>query len=68
MQCNAKGPCPYGEPGGMTPVELNDDDKKLLNKVVTEVVLPRFAKRCGAKCAKEWNATIGKVAGVEAPE
>lgn len=68
MDCNAQGPCPLGEPGGMTAVELNADDKKLLDKVVSEVVLPRFAKRCGANCAKEWNATIGAVAGVTAPE
>jgi TRAP-type C4-dicarboxylate transport system substrate-binding protein len=68
MQCNAKGPCPYGDPGGMTPVELNDADKSLLKTIVNDFVVARFAKRCGAACAKEWNATVGKVAGATAPE
>jgi hypothetical protein len=68
MACNAKGPCPYGDPGGMTPVELTDAGKTLLKKIVDEYVVARFAKRCGSACAKEWNETIGKVVGAKAPE
>lgn len=65
--CNASGPCPMGEPGGMTPVEISPEDQALLDDVVENVVLKRFVNRCGVDCAKEWNETIGKVAGHEAP-
>lgn len=66
MNCNAKGPCPYGKPGGMTPVEPNAADQAQLKSIVKDFVVKRWAKRCGAKCAKEWTETIGKVAGVSA--
>jgi hypothetical protein len=30
-------------------------------------VMPSWAKRCGAACAKEWNETVGKAVGISAP-
>jgi TRAP-type C4-dicarboxylate transport system substrate-binding protein len=66
MDCNADGPCPLGEPGGMTPVEMSDEDKAKLKDVVENVVLKRFVERCGEECVKEWNGTVGKVAGHQA--
>ncbi|HUS97910.1 MAG TPA: TRAP transporter substrate-binding protein [Hyphomicrobiaceae bacterium] len=67
MDCNAAGPCPHGKPGGMKPIESTAADKEQLKGIVQNFVLKRFAKRCGKKCAEEWNATVGKVAGVSAP-
>jgi TRAP-type C4-dicarboxylate transport system substrate-binding protein len=67
MDCNASGPCPLGPPGGMTPVEPSAADKAMLQGIVQNFVVKRWAKRCGAACAKEWNATVGRVAGVQAP-
>lgn len=67
MDCNATGPCPLGDPGGMKAVEQSDDDKALLKTIVSDFVLKRFAKRCGKACAEKWNETVGKVAGVQAP-
>ncbi len=67
MDCNAQGPCPFGKPGGMKPVEPGDADKAQLKQIVTDFVLKRFAKRCGKACAEQWNATVGKVAGLKAP-
>ena len=67
MDCNAAGPCPLGEPGGMTPWEPSAEDQEKLKAVVRDVVLKRFVERCGKACAEEWNATVGKVAGIEAP-
>ena len=68
MDCNASGPCPLGDPGGMTPVEITSDaDRAKLADVVENVVLKRFAERCGADCVNEWNETIGKTVGVTAP-
>ena len=65
--CNTTGPCEKGEPGGIIPVELNEDDNARVKVAVNDFVLKRWAKRCGKDCAMEWNDTIGKVLGVEAP-
>ncbi len=65
--CNTTGPCPEGKPGGMKRVDPSDADMKLLKKIMLETVLPRWAKRCGSDCAKQFNNTIGKVTGLSAP-
>jgi TRAP-type C4-dicarboxylate transport system substrate-binding protein len=66
MDCNASGPCD-GPTGGMIPIEPTAADKAMLKDVVENVVLKRWAKRCGTqKCIDEWNATIGKIAGMKA--
>ena len=66
-KCNTDGPCSKGEPGGMVAVELNDDDRARVENSVQNFVLKRWAERCGKECAMEWNDTIGKVLGVQAP-
>ncbi len=66
MDCNASGPCDKGKPGGMVPVTPKGEDQKLLKDIAVNFVLKRWAKRCGKKCAEEWNATIGKVVGLRA--
>jgi TRAP-type C4-dicarboxylate transport system substrate-binding protein len=66
MDCNASGPCDLGKPGGMVPVELSDADKAFAKQIVNDFVLRRWAKRCGQKCADEWNATVGKLLGLKA--
>ena len=68
MDCNANGPCDKGEPGGMVPVTPTAEDQKMLKDIAQNVVLKRWAKRCGKKCADEWNATIGKIVGMSATE
>jgi len=66
-KCNTDGPCSKGDPGGMVAVELNDDDRARVENSVQNFVLKRWAERCGKECAMEWNDTIGKVLGVQAP-
>ena len=66
MDCNAAGPCDLGDPGGMIPVEPSAADKAMIQKILDDFVLRRWAKRCGAACAAEWNATIGKMLGLQA--
>ncbi len=68
MDCNAAGPCDKGDPGGMVPITPSADDQKMLKDIAQNVVLKRWAKRCGKACADEWNATIGKVVGMTAAE
>jgi hypothetical protein len=67
MDCNASGPCDIGEPGGMIPIEPSEADKVELQRIAEEVVVGRWAKRCGTqKCLDEWNATVGALSGVKA--
>ncbi|MEK9722669.1 MAG: TRAP transporter substrate-binding protein [Rhodospirillaceae bacterium] len=66
MDCNANGPCDAGDPGGMVPIQPSAEDQAMLKDIAQNVVLKRWAERCGAKCAEEWNNTIGKIVGVSA--
>ena len=68
MDCNAQGPCDKGKTGGMVPITPSAEDQKMLEDIAQNVVLKRWAKRCGKKCADEWNATIGKIVGMTATE
>jgi len=68
MDCNAAGPCDKGKPGGMVPITPSAADQAKLKDIAQNVVLKRWAKRCGAKCAAEWNATVGKIVGMTASE
>ena len=66
--CNiGQEPCKYGYKAKMTLVQLAQADLPALNRIMRETVVPAWAKRCGAACAREWNATIGKVVGFNAP-
>ena len=67
MNCNAQGPCDIGEPGNMTAIEPNAEDKATLKDVAENVVVKRWAERCGTQtCIDEWNATVGKLSGLKA--
>ena len=68
MDCNASGPCPKGKPGGMVPIIPSAEDNAMLKDISKNVVLKRWAARCGTACVTEWNNTIGKVVGVTASE
>jgi hypothetical protein len=51
----------------MTPIEPNAADKAKLKDVAENVVVKRWAKRCGTQtCIDEWNATVGKLSGLKA--
>ncbi len=67
MDCNASGPCERGEPGGMVPIEPDEADQALLKTIAQDFVVARWAERCGADCAREWNETIGQIIGITAP-
>ena len=66
INCNTTGPCTEGKAGGMKRVDPSAADLKLLRQIMLDTVLPRWAKRCGADCAKTFNETIGKVNGLSA--
>ncbi len=62
------GSCRYGDPAGMTLVKANPDDEPLRRSILEDYVLKRYAERCGADCAAEWNATAGAVIGLSATQ
>jgi TRAP-type C4-dicarboxylate transport system substrate-binding protein len=65
--CNAgRDDCKIGTKGKMTVVQPSDADRANLKKIVTEVMIPKWAGRCSVECVKGFNDTIGKVVGVTA--
>jgi TRAP-type C4-dicarboxylate transport system substrate-binding protein len=70
VNCNAgRQPCRDGILANppMTVVPLADQDRSRSQQILRERVLAAWSQRCGAACAREWNATVGQVVGVEAP-
>ncbi|KMK66330.1 TRAP transporter substrate-binding protein [Puniceibacterium sp. IMCC21224] len=59
LACNTSGPCPEGEPAGMTLVAVTEEDEALRAAALKAVILPAFAERCGADCTATWNETVG---------
>lgn len=63
--CNAQGPCPLGEIGGMTVIEPSAEDAAKMKEVVQSKVLPSWGARCTAPgCVETWNDTIGEIVGL----
>jgi TRAP-type C4-dicarboxylate transport system substrate-binding protein len=54
------GPCSVGAPGKLKLVRPSESDLKVREKALNEVVLARWAKRCGDACAARWNELVGK--------
>jgi hypothetical protein len=50
----------------MVLVEPSKSDLVVRNKVATDVILPRWAERCGPECAANWNRTVGKILDLRA--
>ena len=66
ISCITSGDCTIGGKGAMKLVTPSADDLALRDKITTEVVLKRRAKRYGADCAASWNATVGQILGMTA--
>lgn len=69
IQCLTGKECPIGADaplGGMTLVEPSAEDLKVRDQVANDVVLARWAERCGKDCADNWNETVGKVLNMNA--
>lgn len=66
ISCITGGACEIGEAGSMTLVEPSAKDLAARDKIATEVVLARWAERCGAECADNWNKTVGPILGLTA--
>ena len=64
-----QGEEPCNDPGEMqaplTVTDLSEADRAEVDRVVREVVLPRWAERCGADCVANFNEAVGGVIGFE---
>lgn len=69
VNCNAgRQPCRDGIVANpaMTVVALSAEDNTRAQQILRDRVLGDWARRCGAACVREWNATVGQVVGVQA--
>nr|MCH9844995.1 TRAP transporter substrate-binding protein DctP [Alphaproteobacteria bacterium] len=66
IACITGGKCDIGEKGSMKLVTPSKADLKARDKIATDVVLARWAKRCGKQCAADWNKTVGPILGLKA--
>lgn len=66
ISCITGQACEIGEKGEMVLVEPSAQDLVERDRVASEVVIPRWAARCGAECATQWNGTVGEILGVQA--
>jgi len=66
LSCLSGKSCSIGEPGNMTLVEPSQADLAIRDKIALDVILPRWAQRCGPECAANWNKTVGKVLNLKA--
>ena len=66
ISCITGGECAIGEACSMTLVEPSEADLKARDSIATEVVMARWAERCGADCAANWNETVGPILGLTA--
>jgi TRAP-type C4-dicarboxylate transport system substrate-binding protein len=60
------GTCSEGKPGKLVNVAPTDADIKMLDQAAQDVVLKRWAKRCGDACVKTWNDTVGPILKMKA--
>lgn len=66
ISCITGGKCDIGEPGSMKLVEPSAEDLAMRDTIAKDVVLARWAERCGAECAATWNETVGPILGLTA--
>jgi TRAP-type C4-dicarboxylate transport system substrate-binding protein len=66
VACNTGGKCSVGPPGKLKLVKPSPEDIKARDKALNDVVLSRWAKRCGEECAAKWTEMVGKKYGLTA--
>lgn len=67
VACNTgTGPCSVGAVAKLKLVKPSESDLKEREKALNDVVLARWAKRCGDACAAKWNTLVGKKYGLTA--
>ncbi len=68
MACNTgQSTCKAGRRGNMVQVPVSALDERRRQEIFATTVLPRWLKRCGARCAEIWNQTIGPARNIAVP-
>lgn len=67
ISCITGGECSLGEPGGMVLVEPSAADLAKRDELAKDVIVARWAERCGSECAAQWNETVGAIIDMKAP-
>lgn len=69
IDCNTNRPaCKLGTPdkeSPMTEVKPTEEDKARLRKILEEVVIPNWVKRCGERCGEVYNQVAAPLTGVK---
>ncbi|MEN9657123.1 MAG: hypothetical protein RL571_588 [Pseudomonadota bacterium] len=68
IACNTGKNCSLAEQGSMTLITPSANDEARLAKTVKQVVLKRWAERCGKECVDEWNKSVGKLLNISLVE
>ena len=50
----------------MKRVEPSAADLKTRDTIANDVILARWAERCGKECADQWNEIVGPILGMKA--
>ena len=67
LACNTGAErCGNAPPGTMTLVPSSTSDEERRQKLLAEVVLPRWIERCGTPCANVWNTYLAPAYGFRA--
>lgn len=66
LACLSDGPCTIGDNGNMQLTEPSKADLAIRDRLAEQVILPRWAARCGPECAANWNRSVGKLLGLRA--
>ncbi|MCR8725889.1 TRAP transporter substrate-binding protein [Frigidibacter sp. ROC022] len=67
IACNTGGECVGGNVAHMTLSKIPEGDYEKLRTIMQDVVIPKWAERCGSECAARWNETAGAAIGLSAP-
>lgn len=67
INCNTgQGECVDGVKSDMTLYAPSARDIARAHEIARTVVVPNWTRRCSKRCIEEWNATVGKIAGIQA--
>lgn len=68
IACNiGQATCKTGRKVGMVQVPVSAQDEQRRHEIFTNTVLPRWLKRCGARCNDVWSQTIGPARNIPIP-
>jgi TRAP-type C4-dicarboxylate transport system substrate-binding protein len=59
--------CTGSAKGNLKEVKASASDTALIQKMLQEIVVPRWSKRCGQGCADIFNSTIAPIVNIRAP-